>query len=332
MLQQTQASAVIAFFNRFMKRFPSLADLAAAKERDVLRAWEGLGYYRRAQNLHRTARQVIRKHAGVLPDDWQELISLPGIGRYTAGAILSQAYERRVPVVETNSARLLARVFGRRLDPRRGMARKWLWEIAETLLPRRGIGDFNQALMEVGALICTPLAPDCAVCPLESLCLAHKQNIQAEIPLRLDGPKELHIREVAVVLWRGPRVLLVQRPERGRWARLWEFPHAPLLEGESSEAAGSRLVRRVLGMEARIGTQIVALRHTVMHHRITLACVNARFRSGIFRPLVYTAGKWLLPAKLTDYPLSSPQRRLAQLLVSPAAQPCSPVKPIEQSG
>src|SRR5262249_49800417 len=147
--------------------------LAATDEQDVLRLWEGLGYYRRAHNLHRSAQLIVREHGGVIPDDCAALMKLPGIGRYMAGAILSQAYEQRLPVLDANSQRVLCRLIGLRDDPRRGASRRLLWAVAEALLPVRAVGQFNQALMELGALVCKP-APFCESCPVAKLCSACK--------------------------------------------------------------------------------------------------------------------------------------------------------------
>ena len=188
MLQQTQVATVIPFFKRFLETFPTLADLAAAKEEQVLRLWEGLGYYRRARDLHRAARQMVAEHGGQIPQEPAILRTLPGIGRYTVGAILSQAFDRRLPILEANSQRVLCRLFGRREDPRRGPARRWLWEMAETLLPTRRVGAFNQALMELGALVCTPAAPQCAVCPVAVLCTARHWVCKTRSPIAHSRP------------------------------------------------------------------------------------------------------------------------------------------------
>jgi len=155
MLQQTQAAAVIPYFERFLRTFPTLADLAAADEQDVLRLWEGLGYYRRARDLLRTARLLAATNGGRFPDQLAALHGLPGLGRYTRNAVLSQAFDRRLPILEANSVRVLTRLFGRTGDPRRGPEQRWLWAAAEALLPSRRAGDFNQALMELGALVCS---------------------------------------------------------------------------------------------------------------------------------------------------------------------------------
>ncbi|MBV9125058.1 MAG: A/G-specific adenine glycosylase [Planctomycetes bacterium] len=315
MLQQTQAATVVRYFEPFLQAFPTLADLAAADEQDVLRRWEGLGYYRRARHLHQAARQLAARHGNQFPDDPAALQDIPGIGRYTLGAIFSQAFDQRFPILEANSRRVLCRLFGRRDDPSRGPAQRWLWQTAETLLPRRQVGDFNQALMELGALVCTPSRPDCSACPLSEDCVARRLGRQEDIPFRAPPPAPVLVQEVAVVVYRRGRVLLVQRPAEGRWAGLWEFPHGPVGEDETHEAAGERLLPELTGVRVVLGPELLTLRHGIMHHRITLVCFEARYRSGSFRPTFYQAGCWVDPSQLASYPVSSPQRRLAQALV-----------------
>jgi A/G-specific adenine glycosylase len=320
MLQQTQVATVIPYFERFLQAFPTLADLAAAPEQDVLRLWEGLGYYRRARDLHRAARQMVAEHGGRFPDDPTLVRRLPGLGRYTCNAVLSQAFDRRLPILEANSQRVLSRLFGRTEDPRQGEARRWLWQAAEDILPARDIGTFNQALMELGALVCTPVAPRCADCPLASRCVARQLGRQEEIPARAPAPDVTRIREVAVVLWRGPTVLLTQRPDKGRWAGLWEFPHTPLRDDETHEDAASRLLRDLTGLQARLGPELLTLRHGITRYHIAMTCFESAYLAGEFRSDFYTQARWLHPADLAAYPVSSPQRRLARFLVAPGRQ------------
>jgi A/G-specific adenine glycosylase len=320
MLQQTQVATVIPYFERFLRTFPTLADLAAAEEQDVLRLWEGLGYYRRARDLHRAARVIVAEHAGRFPNNPAELRRLPGFGRYTCNAVLSQAFDLRLPILEANSQRVLSRLFGRAEDPRRGPARRWLWQAAEDILPRRGAGTFNQALMELGALVCTPAAPHCSQCPLASRCLARQLGRPEMIPARAPVPETTRIQEAAVVVWRGPTVLLVQRPPSGRWAGLWEFPHAPLIDGESHEAAARRLLRDLTGLEARLGPELFTIRHGITRYHITLTFFESEYVAGEFRSAFYVHGRWLTLADLAAYPVSSPQRRLARFLLSPGRQ------------
>ncbi len=321
MLQQTTVAAVVPYFERFLHAFPTLRDLAAAPEQEVLRLWEGLGYYRRARDLHRAARQLVAAGAGTIPDNPEVLRELPGMGRYTLGAVLSQAFDRRLPILEANSLRVLCRLFGRTDDPRRGPAQRWLWQVAEELLPAKRVGDFNQALMELGALVCTPAAPRCGDCPLAADCVARRLGLQAEIPARAPPATITEVREAAVVVRRGREVLLVQRPESAnRWANLWEFPHGPVGEGEVHEAAALRLARTLTGLEVVLGPELLTLRHAVTRFRITMACFEAESAAGDFRSDFYRQGLWVAPEWLPDYPVSAPQRRLAKALVAPERQ------------
>jgi A/G-specific adenine glycosylase len=320
MLQQTQVATVIPFFERFLRAFPTLADLAAADEQDVLRVWEGLGYYRRARDLHRAARLMVASHGGSFPNDPAVLRDLPGMGRYTLGAVLSQAFDRRLPIVEANSQRVLCRLLGLHDDPRAGPARRRLWEAAEALLPVRQVGAFNQALMELGALLCVPAVPRCDACPLAADCVARRLGLQASIPPRAPSREPVAVQEVAVVVRRGRQVLLVRRPDEGRWAGLWEFPHGPLRPGEAYEAAAVRVLAELTGLRAEPGPEVLTLWHSVTHHRITLVCFEARYRGGRFRSSLYRERAWVEPARLADFPVSAPQRRLAEALVAPARQ------------
>ena len=320
MLQQTQAATVVPFFERFLSAFPTVSDLAAADEQDVLRSWEGLGYYRRARDLHRAARQVVRAHGGSFPSDSAAAAALPGLGRYMVGAILSQAFERRLPILEANSQRLLCRLFAIRDDPTRGPARRRLWQLAEYLLPQRRVGDFNQSLMEVGALVCTPADPHCEECPLINECAARRLGIQGEVPARTRRSEAVEVREAGIVIRREERVLLVQRPAEGRWAGMWEFPHGPMENGETVDAAAVRLARQFVGFRIRLGAELATLRHVVTHHRITLTCFEATCLAGRFRSSSYARGKWIEPAQIADFPVSAPQRRLASALIAPQRQ------------
>lgn len=317
MLQQTQAATVVAYFEKFLRAFPSVADLAAAKEQEVLRLWEGLGYYRRARDLHRAAREIVAQHNGAFPDDPILLGRLPGLGRYTCNAVLSQAFDCRLPILEANSQRVLSRLFGREDDPRRPEAQRWLWQAAEAILPDQEVGSFNQALMELGALVCTPQAPRCSQCPLAARCAARKMGRQESIPARTPPPEIIAVQEVAVVVRRGAQVLFVQRPGEGRWAGLWEFPHGTILEGESQEDAASRLLHQLTGICAKLGSELLTIRHSVTRYRITLTCFEAEYSGGEFQSPFYATGRWLSLADLAAYPVSSPQRRLARFLHSP---------------
>jgi A/G-specific adenine glycosylase len=318
MLQQTQVATVLPYFEHFLKSFPSLSALASAGEQEVLRLWEGLGYYRRARDLHRAARQLVAEHGGVFPREPSLLHGLPGMGRYTVNAVLSQAFDCRLPILEANSQRVLCRFFGRTEDPTRAPLRPWLWKIAEEILPRKRVGEFNQALMELGSLVCTPTSPRCGECPLRTKCVAHREGLQEVIPFRPPPPKVVDVHEAAVVLRQGKRVLLVQRPPTGRWANLWEFPHGELVEKETYDQAALRLLKGLTGLEGEIGPEVLTIRHGVTRFRITMVCFEARRKRGRFRSDFYQQAKWLEPGELASYPVSAPQRRLAQALMSVA--------------
>jgi A/G-specific adenine glycosylase len=317
MLQQTLVATVVSYFPRFLQAFPTIADLAQAEEQQVLRLWEGLGYYRRARYLHQAARQIMHEHGGSFPQDPQAVARLPGFGRYTVGAVLSQAFDQRLPILEANSIRVLCRLFALEGNPKAEPLHGQLWDIAQQLLPRRNVGDFNQALMELGALICTPAAPRCGQCPLHKHCAAFQQNRQEQLPTRTPPPAIIQQQEVAVVVRRQSEVLIVQRPDQVRWANLWEFPHELLRPGETHEQAAQRLISELTGLQARPGSELTTIRHGVTRYQITLVCLEAVYLSGDFRSVFYPKGVWVSPEHLHNYPFSSPQRKLAKLLTQP---------------
>jgi len=325
MLQQTQVATVVRYFEPFIRAFPSIKALAAAPEQAVLREWEGMGYYRRARHLHRAARQLCRDHGGRLPDNPKVFASLPGVGRYILGAVLSQAFDRRLPIVEANSRRVLHRLFARnrRLAATSSSARSsgdaWLWKAAEDMLPIRRVGDFNQALMELGALVCTPNEPRCDSCPLSDFCETKRLGLQAKIPGRRLTPEEIRIQEVAVVIRRGSQVLLVQRPPDSRWANMWEFPHDQVRPRENLNSAARRIARTVVGLRVKLGRELQTLKHSVTRHRITLACFEGHYLGGTFRSSFYRQKRWLTMAQIHNFPVSAPQRRLAMSLLEPKA-------------
>ncbi len=320
MLQQTQVATVVPFFERFMLAFPSVNALAAADEQEVLRLWSGLGYYRRARHLHQAARILVRDHDGEMPDDpvvWREL---PGVGRYILGAVLSQAFDRKLPIVEANSQRVLARLFGWREQIKASSTQRWLWQTAAELLPEQRVGDFNQAIMELGSLVCTVSEPACGRCPLAPWCVAKRDELQTELPVKSARPALVAVREVAVVIRQEAQVFLVQRPDAGRWAGMWEFPHTELVNPEDPEQAALRLVTE-LGMKATIGNELLTIRHGIMHYQVTLICLEAIYQSGDYVLGPYPQARWVAPTGLSEYPVSVPQRKLAEHLLEPHRQP-----------
>jgi len=321
MLQQTTVAAVVPYFERFVAALPTVRDLAAADEQQVLKLWEGLGYYRRARHLHAAAKRLVAEHGGELPDDPAVWAGLPGVGRYILGAVLSQAFARKLPVVEANSLRVLARLFGYRGDPREGDGKAWVWSAAEAVLPEERPGDFNQALMELGALVCTPTAPDCPACPLAAHCAANRDGLQAEVPPR-KKPKEITaVREVGVVVRDGGKVLLCRRrSDAARWQNMWEVPHAVRHDGEDDAAAAVRVVKELTGLDVEPGGEVMTIRHGVTRYAITLVCLEAVRAGGVFVPGFYAAAEWVEPNRLGDHPVSSPQRKLMTELANPNRQ------------
>lgn len=322
MLQQTTVAAVVPFFERFLVAFPTVQVLAAADEQRVLKLWEGLGYYRRARHLHAAAKQLAADHGGTLPDDPAKWAALPGVGRYILGAVLSQAFDRKLPIVEANSLRVLARLFGYRGDPREGEGKAWVWSAAEKVLPEKRAGDFNQALMELGAIVCTPVAPACGKCPLAKQCVANRDGLQATIPPPKKQPEITLVQEVGVVVRDGTKVLLCRRPaDAGRWQNMWEVPHAERRPGEDLSAAAVRVAKELTGLDVEPGAELLTVKHGVTRFRITLACVEATRRGGSFAPGFYAEARWVTPAELANFPVSSPQRKLMTALATPTRQP-----------
>ncbi|MFV2068005.1 MAG: A/G-specific adenine glycosylase [Pirellulales bacterium] len=312
MLQQTQVATVVPYFQRFLATFPSLRQLAAADEQQVLRLWEGLGYYRRARQMHQAARLIVEHHGGRFPRDREAVLALPGIGRYTAGAILSIAFDLREPIVEANTIRLLARLIAYRDDPRRGPGERRLWEVGESLLPRTHVGQFNQALMELGSLVCTTRDPACSTCPVAGQCGARAEGLQESIPPPKRRPKIEHVREAAVVIFRQRRVLIVQCGEQTRWSGLWDFPRFPVpLDGSQRHLIDQ--VRRLTGVAVRPDRKMATLKHSVTRFRITLDCHLATYLSRDRRRKGGDEIRWVRPATLADYPLSTTGRKLGRM-------------------
>jgi A/G-specific adenine glycosylase len=295
MLQQTQVERVKEFFTRFLERFPDVAALARAPERDVLKHWEGLGYYRRARQLHAAAKQIVAEHGGEFPRTAAELRGLPGIGRYTAGAIASIAFGEPEPIVEANSRRVIARLVGH-AQPVGGSADEPLWQIAATLVPRRDPGLFNQALMDLGAMVCTVTRPLCDRCPLAATCVARATGRVEQIPLLPKQRAAKQVRETALVLACGERVVVERRGPGDWWEGLWDFPRA---------AAGDR--RR--SGDRPLGT----VSYTVTHHRVTCRVVARRPA----RPPATTPTRRLVSvAALSRLAMTAPGRRIARLLAA----------------
>jgi A/G-specific adenine glycosylase len=283
----------------------------------VLRLWEGLGYYRRARGLHAAARQIVSELGGEFPSDVPGLMALPGIGRYTAGAIVSIAFDKPAPILEANTIRLFARLVGYRDDPTKSAGQRLLWQTAEELLPRKGAAPFNQALMELGSLVCTPTAPRCDECPLSMHCAAFRLGLQEKIPAAGKKQAFTAVREAAVVVRKGGAVLLRQCGAGERWAGLWDFPRFAI-EAEGPLFVRDELAARVreqTGVEIEPGGLITTLKHGVTRYQITLECYEAQFTCGRVRSSVERPVRWAPLEELADLPLSVTGRKLARLAI-----------------
>ena len=320
MLQQTQVATVVPYFVRWMARFPTIEALAAAEEADVLHAWQGLGYYSRARNLLCGARDVVRLHAGRVPSEPQALRALPGVGAYTAGAVASIAYNIPVPIVDGNVVRVLTRLYGLRGDPGRAPLRGELWELAAQLIPPDQAGNFNPALMELGATICMPHNPRCDACPVGAACEARRLGMQAELPETPPRPKITHVRMAAAVIRRGGRLLVAQRSQcEKRWAGMWQFPAEEAGPGEAAVDAARRAAREAVGLEVTAGPTAALVRHSVTRYRITLEAVYCD-AAGEPETRGCPAWAWASPRELEEYALPAAHRRIARRIEAGEAE------------
>ena len=302
MLQQTQVATVIPYFDRWMDTFPTVRHLAESPLNTVLKHWEGLGYYTRARNLHKAAQQVVSDHAGHVPDHFEGLLALPGIGRYTAGAIASIAFDRAVPVLDGNVKRVFSRLYCLDENGATPKSENALWRVAESLVPPKRPGDFNQALMELGATVCLPKKPACAACPLKKICAAAAQGQQDRFPPPKPRAPSKKIEVSAAVIRRNGKVFIQQRPHKGLMGGLWEFPGGKLEKGESPEAALTREIHEELGVRVTPGEKLLTIRHTYTQFRVTLHVFPCKLEKGRLNPTQCEQWKWVLPEELDRYP------------------------------
>ncbi|HNR46884.1 MAG TPA: A/G-specific adenine glycosylase [Anaerolineaceae bacterium] len=315
MLQQTQVDTVSPYFERWMARFPTLEALAAASEQEVLALWEGLGYYSRARNLWRAARQVWEA-GGQMPRTAADLALLPGVGRYTAAAIASMAFGQDEAALDGNIRRVLARVFNVTLPARSPEGERQLWALAQQHLPPGRAGDYNQALMDLGSQICTPRAPACLVCPLQALCQAAALGLQAERPVMSARPPVPLWTVTAAVIWRADRVLIARRPSRGLLGGLWEFPGGKLEPGETLPEGLRREIAEELAVEIAVGAELGVYRHAYTHFKVVLHAFACTLVTGEPQPQVASELCWALPAELPDFPMGKIDRQIAHRLLA----------------
>jgi A/G-specific adenine glycosylase len=310
MLQQTQVATVVDYFNRFIAALPTVRALADADEQRVLSLWQGLGYYRRARNLHAAARAIVERHGGRVPASVDELLSLPGVGRYTAGAIASIGHGTRAAILDGNVARVVARWAGVREPIDDKVTRELLWSLAEELVPELHPGDFNQAMMELGATHCSPKSPDCANCPVSRQCRAFEENATEQIPARAarKAPRSVEHHVMAVRDASG-KWLLRQRAETGLWSKMWELPTAESLDCDDASKGPASLrqwLRDEVGLVVTLPERSESFTHQTTHKSITFTLWSAKRTSG---KLSIGAARWCTLGDVSKLPMSNPQRR-----------------------
>lgn len=316
MLQQTRVEAVVPFYERWLRRFPTVQVLAAASRQEVFAVWEGLGYYSRARNLHRAAQVILTEHAGALPSTVGQLTRLPGIGRYTAAAIAAIAFQADLLALDGNLRRVLARLFNLEIDPRSAEGERTLRARAGDLLPKGKASAFNQALMDLGSTLCTPRAPSCGACPLATGCLAQAQGLQEERPVRQPRRPVPRRAVSAAVLRRAGKTLIALRPEGKLLGGLWEFPGGKQESGETLEGCLRRELREELGIGVRVGKQLGVFKHAYTHFTVTVYVFECRVRSGEPRALEHGAIRWVEPGRLGRFPMGKVDRAIARMLVA----------------
>jgi A/G-specific adenine glycosylase len=315
MLQQTQVETVKPYFARFIAAYPTVSDLAAAPLDAVLKLWEGLGYYSRARNLHRAAHIVADELGGQFPREVEALLRLPGVGRYTAGAIASIAFDQRAPVLDGNVIRVLSRLVDLDEDVTRPATQAKLWALAESYLPAVRPGDYNQALMDLGRLVCRPREPLCSTCPLQQDCRAFEQGTQRERPLKKKKAPTPHYDVAAGMIWNDAgQLLIAQRPLDGLLGGLWEFPGGKQEDGETLEACLQRELREELAIEVEVGALFCVVKHAFTHFKITLHAFTCRYVGGEPQTLGVHNRAWAAPDELARYSFGKADRQVIDAL------------------
>jgi A/G-specific adenine glycosylase len=313
MLQQTQVKTVLPYYQRWLESFPSVYALAAADLQTVLKAWEGLGYYARARNLHRAAQQIVTAHYGQIPNELDLLTALPGIGKTTAGGILSSAFNSPHAILDGNVKRVLARLLALEVPPAKALNR--LWAVSERLLDPSNPRDFNQALMDLGATLCTRGQPACERCPWRRHCRAYNLNVQSELPMsETKGPLPHKHIGVAVIWNDQHKILIDRRKQEGLLGGLWEFPGGKIEPNETVEVCIRREIQEELGIQVEVGDRLVTVTHTYSHFKVTLNVHHCTHISGEPQPIECDEIRWVTLDDIDEYPFPKANIRIIEAL------------------
>ncbi len=305
MLQQTQVDSVISYFKKWNRKYPNVACLAKAPDSELLKLWEGLGYYARAKNLKKTAQILINKHNGVLPQDYKELIQLPGIGPYSAGAILSLGYDLAYPVVDGNVARVLCRLFGYQEDIGEKKTRKQLWSLAENLLNQTEPAGHNEALMELGALVCKPVGFECAVCPIRKICVAYETGLQLALPVKKRKIRARSVLEARAVLENQGKFFIYPIPEGEVFGGLWDFPKYRSENLKTLRKVLRTGLKKDFGFEIKYLKKIGELQYAYTRFRVT----SHVFRGHLKKNKRTSKGRWVKLEELKKYAMTGGARK-----------------------
>jgi len=315
MLQQTRVDQATPYFHRFMQRFPSLKSLAAASQEDVLKMWEGLGYYSRARNLHKAAQLIVTEYKGRFPSTADEILKLPGVGSYTAAAIGSLAFNMNMAVLDGNVIRVLTRLFADDRDTRSLKIKNELQQLADKLLVKGSAGDFNEAMMELGATVCMPKNPNCEACPLSRCCLAKQEGNPTDYPKKAPKKKVPHIIVgAAVVMNSKGKILIAQRRAEDMLGGLWEFPGGKQEAGETIEECVARELKEELDIQIEVGEFLVTVKHAYSHFTMELHTYFAKIKSGRPKTLECQNFQWLERSNLRNVPYSKADLKIIEAL------------------
>lgn len=313
MLQQTRVTTVIPYYERWLTRLPTVGDLAAADLQDVLKLWEGLGYYARARNLHAAAGQIVTEYGGIFPRDLDRVMALSGIGRTTAGGILSLAFNDPISILDGNVKRVYSRLIALEVPPSKALPR--LWNVSDRCLDPENPRDFNQALMDLGATVCTRHEPNCLLCPWREFCRAYNKGTQSVIPMREESNPLPHKRiGVAVIRDERGLILIDRRPAKGLLGGLWEFPGGKIEDGETVEQCIRREILEEIGIEIEVNDHLITIDHAYTHFRVNLQVYNCRYLSGEPRAIECEEIRWVTLAEIESYPFPKANLQIIEAL------------------